>query len=192
MIRELFLCVAQSKAKFRRRSSHEPNRMQMRKILCSPSLAFDSAHVKYGVWTWPKWQNSITSDPISVWRHDVWTLVRPGEPQKLFISVHLYLKIGSQCVAYENWAAAMESWHIISICSLIEFPRRSWTPFLRRIEALETSASESLYGGQFTLSTRLIKPNYLAKHQNFHVARPWHRPSGPPYFEFGVYLSHKK
>ena len=26
----------------------------MRKILCSPSLAFDSAHVKYGVWTWPK------------------------------------------------------------------------------------------------------------------------------------------
>ena len=26
---------------------------------------------------------------------------------------------------------------------------------------LETSALESLYGGQFTLSTRLIKPNYL-------------------------------
>ena len=29
--------------------------------------------------------------------------------------------------------------------------------------ALETSAPESLYGGQFTLSTQLIKPNYLAK-----------------------------
>ena len=26
---------------------------------------------------------------------------------------------------------------------------------------LETLASESLYGGQFTLSTHLIKPNYL-------------------------------
>ena len=26
---------------------------------------------------------------------------------------------------------------------------------------LETSASESLYGGQFKLSTQLIKPNYL-------------------------------
>ena len=26
---------------------------------------------------------------------------------------------------------------------------------------LETSASESLYGGQFSLSTQLIKPNYL-------------------------------
>jgi len=38
-----------AKAKFRRRTSHEPNRMQMRKILCSPLLAFDSAHVKYGV-----------------------------------------------------------------------------------------------------------------------------------------------
>ena len=43
-----------SKARFRRRTSHEPNRMQMSKILCSPSFAFDSAHVKYGVWTWPK------------------------------------------------------------------------------------------------------------------------------------------
>ena len=28
---------------------------------------------------------------------------------------------------------------------------------------LERSASESLYGGQFTLSTRLIKPNYPLK-----------------------------
>ena len=28
--------------------------MQLRKILCSPSLAFDSAHVKYGVWTSPQ------------------------------------------------------------------------------------------------------------------------------------------
>ena len=30
---------------------HELNRMQMRKILCSPSLVFDSAHMKHGVWT---------------------------------------------------------------------------------------------------------------------------------------------
>ena len=34
---------------------------------------------------------------------------------------------------------------------------------LRRRLALETSAPESLYGGQFTLSTQLIKPNYLGK-----------------------------
>ena len=39
------------KAKFRRRTSHEPNRMQMKKILCSPLLVYDSAHVKYDVWT---------------------------------------------------------------------------------------------------------------------------------------------
>ena len=32
---------------------------------------------------------------------------------------------------------------------------------LRRRLTLKTSASESLYGGQFTLSTQLIKPNYL-------------------------------
>ena len=38
----------------KRRTSHEPNRMQMRKTLCSPSLTFDSAHVKCGVWPRPK------------------------------------------------------------------------------------------------------------------------------------------
>ena len=33
---------------------------------------------------------------------------------------------------------------------------------------LETSASESFYGGQFTLSTQLIKPNYpLSVEANF-------------------------
>ena len=38
-----------TKAGVKRCTSHEPNGMQMRKTLCSPSLAFDSAHVKYGV-----------------------------------------------------------------------------------------------------------------------------------------------
>ena len=36
--------------------------------------------------------------------------------------------------------------------------------------ALEMSAPESLYGGQFTLSTQLIKPNYL-KSQSPHLNR---------------------
>ena len=37
------------------------------------------------------------------------------------------------------------------------------SPWIRSDErlTLETSAFESLYGGQFTLSTQLIKPNYL-------------------------------
>ena len=33
----------------KRRTLHESNRMQMRKILCSLSLALDSAHVKCSV-----------------------------------------------------------------------------------------------------------------------------------------------
>ena len=41
------------KAKFRRRTSHEPNRMLIRGNKGFFSIAFDSAHVKYGVWTWP-------------------------------------------------------------------------------------------------------------------------------------------
>ena len=46
--------------------------------------------------------------------------------------------------------------------------------------ALETSASESLYGGQFTLSTQLIKPNYpglLYEHEKFSAKRPAVPPS---------------
>ena len=43
-----------TKAKFRRRTSHEPNQMQMRENKGFFAFAFDSAHVKYGVWTWPK------------------------------------------------------------------------------------------------------------------------------------------
>ena len=38
-----------TKAQFRRRVSHEPNRMQMRENKGFFSFAFDSAHVKYGV-----------------------------------------------------------------------------------------------------------------------------------------------
>ena len=38
-----------SKAKFRRRTSHEPNRMLMRENKGFFSFAFDSANVKYGV-----------------------------------------------------------------------------------------------------------------------------------------------
>ena len=43
--------------------------------------------------------------------------------------------------------------------------------------ALETSAFESLYGGSFTLSTQLIKPNYLVilpptQHHSFFTNLP--------------------
>ena len=37
------------KTKFRRRTSHEPNRMQMRENKGFCSFSFDSAHVKYDV-----------------------------------------------------------------------------------------------------------------------------------------------
>ena len=40
---------------------------------------------------------------------------------------------------------------------------------------LETSASESLYGGQFTLSTQLIQPNYLV----ILILRPYPPPPNP-------------
>ena len=53
---------------------------------------------------------------------------------------------------------------------------------------VETSAPESLYGGQFTLSTRLIKPNYLTilpptQHHSFF------RKNLPP-FQAGSRLAH--
>ena len=49
------------------------------------------------------------------------------------------------------------------IFHLIDMPSCYWTTWIRSDEGLtlETSAFESLYGGQFTLSTQLMKPNYL-------------------------------
>ena len=52
-------CSKITKAKFRRRASHEPNRMLMRENKGFLSFAFDSAHVKYGVWTWPEHLNTL-------------------------------------------------------------------------------------------------------------------------------------
>ena len=43
-----------SKARFKRRTSHVPNRMLIREIFCSNSFALDSAHEKFDVWTGPK------------------------------------------------------------------------------------------------------------------------------------------
>ena len=51
------------KAGVKRRTSHEPNGMQMRKTPCSPSLTFDSAHVKYGAWPGPKFPNISVLSP---------------------------------------------------------------------------------------------------------------------------------
>ena len=45
---------SQTKAGIKCCTSHEPNRMQMRKTLCSLSLAFYLAHVKYSVCPGPK------------------------------------------------------------------------------------------------------------------------------------------
>ena len=38
-----------TKARFKRRTLHVPNPMQMRKIYCFRSFALDSAHVKFDV-----------------------------------------------------------------------------------------------------------------------------------------------
>ena len=50
----IFLIETKTKARFRRRTSHEPNRMLIRENKGFLSFAFDSAHVKCDVWTWPK------------------------------------------------------------------------------------------------------------------------------------------
>ena len=56
---------------------------------------------------------------------------------------------------------------------------------------LETSASESLYGGQFTLSTQLLKPNYLVilprtQHHSFFRNLP------PLFLKFWLTLANHK
>ena len=49
------LCYSEtSKARFKRRTLHVPNLMQMRKIYCFRSFALDSAHEKFDVRTGPQ------------------------------------------------------------------------------------------------------------------------------------------
>ena len=45
--------ILDSKAQFKRRTSHMPNTMQMREIYCFHWVALDSAHVKFDLWTRP-------------------------------------------------------------------------------------------------------------------------------------------
>ena len=46
---EVELLTGYSQARFKRRTLHVPNLMQMRKIYCFRSFALDSAHVKFDV-----------------------------------------------------------------------------------------------------------------------------------------------
>ena len=43
----------ETKARFKGRTLHVPNLMQMRKMYCFRSFALDSAHVKFDVWNGP-------------------------------------------------------------------------------------------------------------------------------------------
>ena len=67
----VIVMLEELKARFKRRTSHVPHLMQMRKIYCFPSFALDSAHVKFDVWTGPKARKRIDSmDSISL-QHDL-------------------------------------------------------------------------------------------------------------------------
>ena len=57
--------VGLTKAKFRRRTSYDLNGMLMRDNKGFFSFAFDSAHVKYGVWSWPKILNGSKTETLS-------------------------------------------------------------------------------------------------------------------------------
>ena len=77
-------------AKFRRRTSHEPNWMQTRKkILCSPSLAFASAHMKYCVWTGHKIIRAVASAMLWL-RQSPWTTDDWGNAQGLIFFLGIY------------------------------------------------------------------------------------------------------
>ena len=52
--------------------------------------------------------------------------------------------------------------HITSLAKICIFPQWILTDSDEEL-TLDTSALETLYGGQFTLSTLLIKPEYLVK-----------------------------
>ena len=62
-----------------------------------------------------------------------------------------------------NYAHPADRQHWNTLVTALCASKHKRNPGLMTCESVElTSASESLYGGQFTLSTQLIKANYLA------------------------------
>ena len=75
-VKGLFSTELASEVKFRRHTSHEPNRMLMRENKGFFSFAFDSAHVKYGVWTWPELVENVV-ERRAVARQSLWLRLCP-------------------------------------------------------------------------------------------------------------------
>ena len=86
-----------TQARFRRRTSHEPNRVLMRENKGFFSFAFNSAHVKYGVWTWPQLQ--------VLWPFSRFTyLLSP-----YFYFLRLCWKLASSCPDFFVWSGVFTS-----------------------------------------------------------------------------------
>ena len=80
--------------------------------------------------------------------------------QPLVICLRNYYEVRLICCSTANFCLC-DLYHLLSFH--IAYRYFSALPFPNKIEPTEfgNRTSESLYGGQFTLSTQLIKPNYL-------------------------------
>ena len=57
----------ETKARLKRRTFHVPNPMLISKIYCSCSLALDSAHEKFNVWTGLRFiSNTIYTETLTI------------------------------------------------------------------------------------------------------------------------------
>ena len=63
--------------------------MQMRKMICSPSLAFDSTQVKYGVRIWPNLFRSTRR--LMLFSTNLWALYRACFDLVGYATYHLLL-----------------------------------------------------------------------------------------------------
>ena len=97
-------CVILSKylnIRFRRHTSHDLNWMLMRENKGFFSFAFNSAHVKYGIWTWPK------SPKTCYWFQHHFCKNQEFRNQMLDWIFFVWVKFGSiaecNCTLFKEW-----------------------------------------------------------------------------------------
>ena len=74
-----------SKARFKRRTLHVPNPMQMRKVYCFRLFALDSTHVKFDVWNGPKVSDSLSACALT-FTCDFFHSYFPGDTKTCFLA----------------------------------------------------------------------------------------------------------
>ena len=120
----------------------------MSKILYSPSFAFDSAHVKYGVWTWPQTPSTLRARNLKseglLWkRSKCFPCTVRRRKFKTEVSLWKHIKCFPSTLRRWNLKTVVSLWKLIK-CFQTRLRRRNLktevsNSWLKRIECFQTT-----------------------------------------------------